>query len=341
MSTSSIYEVKLHNAWAASNGKQASALRKRKLRDILITSTHKTYKYIFINGLLGMAAAGHNPLVLQKGSSLPDAWDARSVCHKHLVPFERDTMDGRLGNSNEPFLNKPARFPELSLNNAVRPGRDREVLSQIIDVFKSLKSCQDAYDWLIDALAIVREIPPQKIEFSESIDRGGIFRSVQNLLNHNLEGEALVFAVGLIYASLLPKDFKIECHPTNQSGASSREVADIDIHLGKSIHGGIEVKDKEFTEYDVAHARAKANQQGVFAFVFVSREAYIRSAYKNNMQLEARHGDCIISIEDLMKIFQFSVLPLSKELLEEFTASFISDVRPKTETVDVIAAAFG
>mgnify|MGYP000451011933 FL=1 len=53
---------------------------------LLITSTHKTYKYILINGLLG-ATAGNNPLCLQKGSGLANAWDARTVCHKILVPF--------------------------------------------------------------------------------------------------------------------------------------------------------------------------------------------------------------------------------------------------------------
>ena len=37
-----------------------------------------------------------------------------------IVPFDTEVLNKALGGSNEPFLNKPARFPELSTSNAVR-----------------------------------------------------------------------------------------------------------------------------------------------------------------------------------------------------------------------------
>ena len=43
----------------------------------------------------------------------------------------------------------------------------------------------------------------------------------------------------------------------NQSGASSKEVGDIDIFKEETFHYAIEVKDKDFNSYDLEHAFSK------------------------------------------------------------------------------------
>ena len=83
--------------------------------DYVIDNTHLTYKYVLFTALLSKSTdESVNALCLQKHSTLPGAYDARTVCHKVIVPFEMETLKKALGGSNEPFLNKPARFPELS-----------------------------------------------------------------------------------------------------------------------------------------------------------------------------------------------------------------------------------
>ena len=72
----------------------------------VLTGSRKTYKYILITGILAKASnTSTNPIALQAGAPLKGAFDARSLCHKVLVPFERDFLDNVLGGSNEPFLN--------------------------------------------------------------------------------------------------------------------------------------------------------------------------------------------------------------------------------------------
>lgn len=57
----------------------------------VLAGTHKTYKYILVNGILAKASSEEvNPIALQAGAPLSGAFDARSLCHKVLVPFERD-----------------------------------------------------------------------------------------------------------------------------------------------------------------------------------------------------------------------------------------------------------
>ncbi|CAH0255700.1 hypothetical protein SRABI80_03094 [Peribacillus frigoritolerans] len=79
----------------------------------VLSETHLTYKYIMVNAFLAKATDPKiNPLCLQKNSKLDGAYDARTLCHKVLVRFEKENLSGALGSSNEPFLNKPARIPE-------------------------------------------------------------------------------------------------------------------------------------------------------------------------------------------------------------------------------------
>lgn len=93
--------------------------------DFVIDNTHLTFKYILFTGILSKATDPTiNALCLQAGSSLPGAYDARTVCHKVIVPFEMETLEKALGGSNEPFLNKPARFPELSKTDVLLPVKD-------------------------------------------------------------------------------------------------------------------------------------------------------------------------------------------------------------------------
>lgn len=88
----------------------------------IIKGTHLTYRYILVTALLGKAMNPDvNPLALQSGAELEGACDARSLCHKVIVPLERVLLNRSLGGSNEPFLNKPARFPSVSTDSHYKP----------------------------------------------------------------------------------------------------------------------------------------------------------------------------------------------------------------------------
>ena len=94
-----------------------------KIRTI-IQGKHLTFRYILVTALLGKATnPSINALALQAGADVEGAYDARSLCHGVVVPLERQLLNSLLGGSNEPFLNKPARFPMISPLNAVRAGK--------------------------------------------------------------------------------------------------------------------------------------------------------------------------------------------------------------------------
>ncbi len=205
----------------------------QKISEIL-RGTHKTYRYILVTALLAKATNDRiNILSLQKGDGENGKYDARSLCHKVLVPFETLKLPGCLGSSNEPFLNKPARFVSLSLTNAVRRGKDFQTLSDVIDVLSSISSSSNAYKYLKSALSVMKEVSKEYVskfsvgdalidisEFSQLV-----LDYIYAITEHSLEGEVCPLIVSQLEQMYLGKDFKVEPHKVNQSGHHPKRLA--------------------------------------------------------------------------------------------------------------------
>jgi len=333
MSTINSLAENLEKAWEESKDFDKSKLSNDVLAEIieflLIKSTHKTYKYVLVNGLLG-ATGGNNPLVLQKGSTLPNAWDARSLCHKVLVPFERSAMDSKLGGSNEPFLNKPARFTELAITNAVRGGNDKKALEALIQIFSIDEIYDFSFDLLKFALFTIRQVEPAQI-IATLPDTNDIFDCLNSILASPCDGESMVFVSGFLL-SVLYEGFDIICHPSNQSGSSSKEVGDIDVFSNGKIRIAVEVKDKAFTLADYQHASKKAKEAGLANYIFISRFNYILDFSNENDGAYLN----MVPIENLIEIVSAKEYDYLHPLLITFVESFNKTANPKQTTINHI-----
>lgn len=239
-----------------------------KLIEKVILGSHKTYKYILVTNLLAKAANRRvNALCLQAGAGLSGAFDSRSLCHKVVVPFERKDLSNALGGSNEPYLNKPARFKKLSMKNAVRSGNDREILNSLIHIadfvneggselaFTCLSYCFSLLERTISNNELLNTV--NTIITPDLVD---VYTYIARFVEESLEGETCVAVVGAVekqfYASL-KGEYKVVAHKVNESGASTKEIGDIDVYEKNTCFYSIEVKDKAFTVYDVDHAFSK------------------------------------------------------------------------------------
>ena len=250
----------------------------KKIKAVL-TGSHKTYKYVLVTGLLAKATDNKvNALTLQAGAPIEGAYDARSLCHNVIVPFERDFLQNALGGSNEPYLNKPARFTHLSSNNAVRKGNDKETLLTLIFIFENITTSNAASEYLSCALEILSEritdlkvLNESAIKYNPTLVE--IYEFIFLFLEKSYEGETCAIIVGAlekIHYRKIDSIYKVVTHKVNQSGASSKETGDIDIFKDDIFIYSIEIKDKTFTEYDVEHAfnkMLKANgKKGEFIY---------------------------------------------------------------------------
>lgn len=235
-----------------------------KLKSIIL-GTHKTYKYILITNLLAKATNPNaNALSLQAGAPIKGAFDSRSLCHKVLVPFEREHLVNALGASNEPYLNKPARFTHLSTTNAVRRGSDKETLQALIDIaqYVNTQGSEAAYQCLSYCFSLLEKIIANN-ELLNTVntiitpDLIDIYTYIARFIEESFEGETCATVVGSVekqFYSCLKGEFHVKAHKVNESGASSKEIGDIDVYEKDKCFYSIEVKDKAFTVYDVEHA---------------------------------------------------------------------------------------
>jgi len=268
----------LNSAYKKASEKPNSSCNHKDFIDFVIDNTHLTYKYILFTAILSKASdESINTLCLQKQSKLPGAYDARTVCHKIIVPFEMETLNKALGGSNEPFLNKPARFPELSKSNAVRRGKDQVILDSLCDNLPKIQTSEDAYECLVYLLCKLIKIRDEKdkltiftIKDSANLPSKLIYY-VNEALKSSYEGEILTLMVAGIYhlIYLHNPDVNVEVHPVNESGASNREISDLDIYINGKLISSNELKDKNYAETDVRHAADKVISAGGNRMLFI------------------------------------------------------------------------
>lgn len=321
----------------------------------ILKGTHKTYRYILFTAILAKAT---NPqidiLSLQAKDTCKGAYDARSLCHTVVVPFERDFVPHSLGDSNEPYLNKPARFTRLSLSNAVRAGKDKETLTKLIKVLSLITTQADAEKYLSSAIYVLKQVSKEyderysitMVEKASSTSNGvqAILDFIDKLTEQACEGETCPLVVSAL-ESICNPNIDIQVHNVNQCGASSKEVGDIDIYIEESnkpqLAISFEVKDKNFTDVDVEHAIRKFMEAGLHKSLFIHGK-HAEFDTKSVYQKAARYGRLgiycgVIHIMDYARLRLCQASP--KATLKEFILrilSFAKVINAKHHTIEWI-----
>lgn len=323
----------------------------------IVMGDHLTYRYVLMTALLAKAVdARANPLSLQAGANLDGAYDARSLCHKVFVPFERQFLDSGLGGSNEPFLNKPARFTHISRENAVRGGNDRQTLELLCRLLPQVTTLAEARACLTDAIRFVlKRVAAAKTLAGASVaihsSRREILNFTKELTLKSFEGETCSLAVGAlldIWGTGYWPEFVVEVHPVNECGASSNQISDIDAYVRKSLAITMEVKDKLFSTFDVQHAVKKVRKASFDTLVFVKGpnatltdgdERVLVAGYgAENFFLK------IFTVMELSEVLVSLMTPTSSSQFLKALLHHAAAARAKDETlrhIQVIAKRFG
>lgn len=278
---------------------------------VIISGSHLTFRYMLITALLAKVVDEQIHMrSLQVKSSLIKAYDARSLCHKIFVPFEKTKLQGRLGSSNEPFLNKPARFPEISCSNPSREGRDKKLQATLYKLLEllNLTSKEKQKQAFYFAIRTIKQRPSSlahSLTFTKASFLSSDFsKAIDIYLSTCSGGESATSALGAFLQSCLYSNkAKIKVHPVNQAGTSSNEIGDIDVYLSNAFFYAIEVKDKMFSRVDVEHAVQKVKSSGNNKLIFAigkHGQHCLDSAEQQNLCLQyAKEGfDCsFVSVE--------------------------------------------
>ena len=328
----------------ASAGKSITCSHKDFI-DFVIDNTHLTYKYVLFTAILAKATdQSINALCLQKGSTLPGAYDARTLCHKVIVKFEMEVLDKALGGSNEPFLNKPARFPELDKTNAVRRGNDQLILNRLCDELPKIETEKDAYQCLVYLLSKLIKIRNEKenltiFSIPDSVNLPSkLMCFIDKALEQSFEGEVLTLLVAGIYHLRYNRlSDMVDVHPVNESGASSKEISDLDVYANGVLISSNELKDKNYAETDVRHAADKVLNAGGNRMLFIEGpRAAATENFQNSIQDEYTSRNFMLRILAYQAFFASNIGSLENIDCEEFVRYILQtaqDTKFKKETI--------
>lgn len=241
-----------------------------------INSKTKTYRYVLPTQLLAKLARPHlDCRSVQASSGLANSFDARSICHGVVVPFDREN-NNVLGGSSEPYLNNPLRIP--AIGPAVRQAqKDKDGFD---DLMKVLDYAQDNPQQL---LQLVREV---LVAIKERLAGVSVTYPVPNRASlqqthatlrdflgdrtGGLRLQAVAVAIFRVIGTRFNLFTEVRSGNVNAADASTRSAADLEcIDDAGEIVMAVEVKDRQLELRQVQDKLPAAREKGIRELLFL------------------------------------------------------------------------
>lgn len=281
----------LNRAWSDQQSKARPPARMRQLIEQVLAATDVTFKYILVTGYLAKYVnPSVNARALQVSSKLDEAYDARSLCHKVVVGFEK-TKGNLFGLSNEPFVNKPARHPEHDGGNPqLRNKIIAQKLHEALEVANSAKA-MDIYLGLVHILRVGAQHAAEQKEtqIKVRVNLLAVLDFIDVFLKETDGGSRLVGVWGAIM-TLISESGKIVVTSPNASDEFGRTVGDVEIYYDEILVAASECKHRPMNLDDVKHGIRKALEKGVPEYHFVIAAGLVAGQEKQIQEELSAHS---------------------------------------------------
>lgn len=309
----------------------------QKIHEVL-NASQLTYKYILVTNVLAKAA---NPDIhyraMQAQWDHPGAYNARSLGHAVLVEWEKDHGE-RLGGSNEPFLNKPARYPSFSMENSYR---SEDAHTRLHDLLERLEAKTesgeiDPEDVLRHTLYEISQLSPNTLDYdppASDVPYADLHQQVSQYIESSGGGERLASVTAGVmkayYGHVDGEEWEVEAEHANVPDEFSDAAGDVEVFREDELVRAIEVKDKPAERSDIQHAITKARQNELSEYLFVvgqgwrnddERRAALTEIDDTNVEL------ILVDPADLLGILKF-VEDAGRRQLVEAVGEFLNGMR--------------
>ncbi|SHK64337.1 restriction endonuclease, SacI family [Alicyclobacillus tolerans] len=308
----------------------------------LLRSNTRSYRYVLPTQLLAKVV---NPKVnatcLQKRSAVVGHFDARTLCHKVVVPFERE-QGKPLGGSPEPYVNNPLRVPEVSSEHR-NAQKDKDGWDQLCAVLNEVQKRGDkafSERIFLQVLLEIRKIQneqtvtysmPQRISLEHSM------AMFQEFLKPKTGGGRLQAVCVALFRTI--GEFwgiydEVLSAVVNASDASGERPADIDCRKDGKTVLAVEVKDRTVTlqllEDKIATTRLARVEELLFLIrsepIVESQEVYERAQreFASGQNIYLLHVD--VFMEQILSLIgedgRLLLIEKVGNALEEFRLDF-------------------
>ncbi len=271
---------KLDRAWSAiCEGTTTESAIPVEIQNAILQSINSktiTYRYVLPTQVLAKVIQPTlDSRSIQAGSGLKGAFDARSVCHKVIVPFDK-ANHSVLGGSSEPYLNNPLRVPNLTTTQrkAQKNKTGFDDLCRVVDYLEAHpKSAGALLEFVLvairsrlDTVRIIYPVPNR-------VSQGQTQALVQTFLSERTGGVRLQ-AVSLALFRTIGERFgifeQVNASAVNAADAATGSAADLTCMDNEgNVVLAAEVKDRELRLSHVQDKLPAVREQGIRELLFV------------------------------------------------------------------------
>jgi len=261
----------------------------RKIIRECLTSKTKSYHYVLPTQLLAKAV---NPNLdcrsLQAAYNNPGAFDARTIAHSVIVPFDKENHKV-LGGSPEPYVNNPLRCPSISPNyrNRQKNREDWDKLSKILEFVENTDNkvlVKKFFDQvLLEIHRLLTDVQvvyptPNRISFDKTV------QLLKNFISEKSGGdriEAITVALFQTIGESFHLFVKVKREKITAADAASGMSGDIECSKNNKIVLLIEVKDKILTLIQIESTLDAARSGQISEIIFMAQKGVDVKEAKN------------------------------------------------------------
>lgn len=245
-----------------------------------LVSKSKSYHYVLPTHLLAKCV---NPQLdshcIQVSYGVPGAFDARSLAHAVIVPFDQ-TNFAVLGGSSEPYANNPLRIPAVTsaYRNAQKQQQDWD---RLVAVFDAVEAANDedfvrrAFDQVL--FAIYRLLADVQVVYPtpNRISLDATYSLIGHYLDSKSGGERMEAVTTALFRTMAERfDIfdEVRREQVNAADQSSGMAGDIECWADGRIVLLVEVKDRTLTLVQLSAKLDRARSQQIKEILFVAQQ---------------------------------------------------------------------
>lgn len=220
-----------------------------------INAPTRTYRYVLPTQLLAKSVdASLDCRALQVAAGTKGAFDARTICHRVIVPFDR-AHESVLGGSPEPYVNNPLRIPAITRQYEAQQ-QNKSGWALLCDVLDAVQLANDLEftravfkQTLIEIHRRLTKVrvtypTPQRISSERAAGLVADFLASQSGGDRaQAVASALFRAIGTTFGIYTD----VRRSRTNAADIAAGQVADLECVAGDHIVLAVEVKDQPLT----------------------------------------------------------------------------------------------
>ena len=250
----------------AEAGKLNDALSDPKLIQAIkesINGATKTYRYVLPTQVVSkLADASLDSRSIQAARGKPGSFDARSVAHRVVVPFDQSN-ENVLGGSQEPYINNPVRVPEISVKYR-NPQKDKigwDYLRFVLDTIEKKNDSDFTMQVFRQILTeVYRRLSTTRVRYGvpRRVSLKKTIEVIQAFLEDHSGGDRLMALTSALF-TIIGKRFElyetVKRGNITQADQASGMLADLEcVTTDNQIAFAVEVKDRQIT---ISQIRAK------------------------------------------------------------------------------------